>query len=472
MKLEVPMKTFFKRMALCIGGLLVLLILFHLVENWRGKRAWQQWKQARIAAGDSFDPTPLIPPVIPDEENFARAPRIAEAVVGAQGPSPSLPNLPAIFFKSGALQGWRMGQKTDLAGLQAELKLKDLKEVLTPWEAELAALTEAAKRPHCRLVKNYENLDDMPQLLGMRARARMLSLRALIALREKREDAALEDVLTGLRVAGHLQKEPHLLSQLLRIATVNLLMQPIWEGLQEHRWNGAQLLKLQDALGTVDLVASYKLGWQFERLHMIREFEKMADASLVTRLNMFEAEGRKSNRLGLLLRSLCAPKGWLYQNMLTQDRYNVTQFNDVLDPTRHRIGARSSQAAMSIFAKTKRTPYTFISRIIGPALADQNLRMARAQSSLDMALIACALERHRLEQGGYPETLAALAPVYLPKAPVDVIEGQPLRYAPKSKEAFQLYSLGWNLTDEGGQVAPPGTDGTSPQDQGDWVWSR
>ncbi len=454
------MKTFLKRLTLCLGGLLVLLILFHLVENWRGRRAWKQWKQARIAAGDSYDVARLIPPEVPDEENFARAPRIAEAVTGSKGPGPALPALPTLFSKAGALQEWRMGQKADLEGLKAELKTTDLKEILTPWEIELAALTEAAKRPHCRLVKDYENADAMPQLLGMRARARMLSLRALIALREKREGAALEDVLTGLRVVNHLQKEPHLLSQLLRLAWVNILMQPIWEGLQEHRWNGIQLAKLQESLGQIDLVSSYKTGWQFERVfYMVRSAEEMAEAAPWSSNNLF------AENTGLIGR--CLPKGWIYQNLMRTDQQNAAQFNDVLHPETHRIEVRASQAAETTITKVHRTPYTFIFLMGYPGLAGQNLRMARSQSGLDMAVIACALERHRLDKGRYPETLAALAPAYLSKAPVDVLEGQPLRYSPRGKDAFQLYSLGWNLTDEGGQVAPKGSE-----DQGDWVWSR
>jgi len=467
------MKTFLKRLALCIGGLLLLLVLFHLVENWRGKRAWKQWQQARIAAGDSFDLAPLIPPELPDAENFARAPRIAESVAAdPRGPSPSLPILPTAIFDSTAMGKWQLGRRTDLERLQAEPKIGNLRDVLAPWEAELAALDEAAKRPRCRLMKDYEDTTTFAPLLGMRARARMLALRAIVSLQEKKADAALEDVLTGLRVAAHLQKEPQLISQLLRIAWVNILLQPIWEGLQDHRWNANQLTRLQESLGTIDLVASYRLGWQFERLGMIRNFEKMADASLVTRLNMFEDESTKSNRLGLLLRSLCAPKGWLYQNLLNQDRNSSAQFTDVLDPAEHRIGARASQAAVAKFATTRGTPYTFISRIIGPALAGQNLRMARTQSGLDMAVIACALERHRLEQGRYPETLAALVPAYLPKVPVDVLEGLPLRYTPRGREGYGLYSLGWNLTDEGGQLAPRGGDLNGNQEQGDWIWSR
>ncbi len=337
--------------------------------------------------------------------------------------------------------------------------------MLVPWSAELAALTEATKRPHCRLRREYTDTSTITPLMGMRNRARLLSLRALIALRENNEAAALEDVLTGLRVAGHLQNEPHLLSQLLRIAWVNILMQPIWEGIQERRWNGAQLSRLQEALARIDLLSSYKVAWQFERISMIQGFEEMAKKPLWSRFNVFSDDEQKS-RARLLLRNLGSPQGWVFQNMVRMDRYNLKQFSEVLDSQRHRISARASDATKAEFDRTKRNPYNELSLLIAPALGDQNLRVARTQSGLDLAVIACALERHRLEKGRYPETLAALIPTYLPKAPVDVVEGQNLHYAP-GREGFTLYSLGWNLTDEGGQVAPKGSE-----NQGDWVWSK
>ncbi len=102
------MKVFFKRFATIVGGLALLLILFHLVENGRGKRAWSQWKQGRIAAGDSFDPAPLAPPEVPDAENFAKAP-FFEALVAptSQGSAPSTPGFPAALAEQGP---WGTGE--------------------------------------------------------------------------------------------------------------------------------------------------------------------------------------------------------------------------------------------------------------------------------------------------------------------------------------------------------------------------
>ena len=88
--------------------------------------------------------------------------------------------------------------------------------------------------------------------------------------------------------------------------------------------------------------------------------------------------------------------------------------------------------------------------------------------------IACALERYRLAKGNYPETLDVLMPMFISKLPHDVINGQPLKYHRSADGTFVLYSVGWNETDDGGEVVRNvGEDGKEravDQDKGDWVW--
>jgi hypothetical protein len=95
-------------------------------------------------------------------------------------------------------------------------------------------------------------------------------------------------------------------------------------------------------------------------------------------------------------------------------------------------------------------------------LAAKNIRAARVQVGFDQAWIACALERHRLAAGGYPEELEALKATL----PCDVITGLPLRYRRREDGGYVLYSLGWNGVDDGGE---PG-HGKEPLREGDWVW--
>ncbi len=78
------------------------------------------------------------------------------------------------------------------------------------------------------------------------------------------------------------------------------------------------------------------------------------------------------------------------------------------------------------------------------------MMIAKDQTYVDAARVACALERYRLADGQLPEKLEALVPRYLAKIPNDVIDGQPLRYRLESDGNYVIYSIGWNQTDDGG----------------------
>ena len=91
---------------------------------------------------------------------------------------------------------------------------------------------------------------------------------------------------------------------------------------------------------------------------------------------------------------------------------------------------------------------------------------------MDMARVACALERFRLAQGNYPETLDALSPQFIESLPHDVIGGQPLKYHRTDYGQFALYSIGWNGKDDGGVVVfRKNSNGYVDVDKGDWGWS-
>jgi hypothetical protein len=104
-----------------------------------------------------------------------------------------------------------------------------------------------------------------------------------------------------------------------------------------------------------------------------------------------------------------------------------------------------------------------------PALGRFAEKCARAQSSVDLARVACSLERCRLANGQFPDTLDALAPKFIAKLPHDVINGRPLKYRRTDDGQFVIYSVGLNETDDGGIVGL--TKAGSPDwEKGDWVW--
>jgi hypothetical protein len=83
-----------------------------------------------------------------------------------------------------------------------------------------------------------------------------------------------------------------------------------------------------------------------------------------------------------------------------------------------------------------------------------------AQTALNQATIACALQRYWLTWGKYPETLDALIPLYLSSIPKDVVSGRPMLYQNKGDGRFILRSIG-----------PDEVDGGSKAASDDWLWA-
>ncbi len=98
------------------------------------------------------------------------------------------------------------------------------------------------------------------------------------------------------------------------------------------------------------------------------------------------------------------------------------------------------------------------------------LNAALAQTGVSQTIIACALERHRLQTGALPENLEALAPYSPGPLPLDVITGKPMRYKRTAEGQFLLYSVGWNEQDDGGEAVLNQQRTETDATKGDWVW--
>jgi hypothetical protein len=96
-------------------------------------------------------------------------------------------------------------------------------------------------------------------------------------------------------------------------------------------------------------------------------------------------------------------------------------------------------------------------------------KLAHMQSSIDMTRVVCSLERYHLAHNEYPKTLDLLAPQFISQIPHDIIGGQPLHYRRTDDNKFLLYSIGWNETDDGGQIGLR-EFGSLDTTKGDWVW--
>jgi hypothetical protein len=250
------------------------------------------------------------------------------------------------------------------------------------------------------------------------------------------------------------------------------LVQPLKEGLWRHQLSDAQLGALQHELLSVDLLSGYQLATRGERslngAWTKLTWEEVADLTRDTSAEF----AHPFYSFGMFSR--VAPKGWIYQNQVTLCRIYDDYIVPAVDLEARTVRPERARA-ITLAARQAKGPYSLlVSLLFQPHSSFAEVRsrcdkFAYAQTQMDQALIACALERHHLAHGEYPETLAALVPQFIARLPHDLINGHPLRYRRTGEGIFLLYSVGWNETDDGGVIAR-NSDGQPDIEKGDWAW--
>jgi hypothetical protein len=349
--------------------------------------------------------------------------------------------------------------------------------------------------PYSRFPIQYDAEDPflilLPHLAALKRGSQVLQLRSAARLQNGQTEKAFDDVKLALRLTDSVRTEPIMISHLVRIAMLKTTLQPVWEGLAEHRWSDEQLVTLDAELVKLDFLADYELSRRGELGGLPKALEYRRHTRNPESIFYFsEYDNNQKHLPGVKLAVFAfryCPGGWFYQNQLRFCRFTLQNDLPMLDASRQLASPASAKRASDAQLKevAHLNPYNFIENklLFPPPPFDYLVRnelaekFARAQSSVDLARVAIALERYRLAHGEYPQSLDALTPQFIAKLPHDVINGQSLHYrhdpsSPGSGAAsgqFVLYSVGWNETDDDGEVGL-GKNGDVDISAGDWVW--
>lgn len=496
-----------RRVLFGVACLITLIALAYAEENWRGQHAWLRYRRAHEAKGESFDLITVAPPPVPDEKNFALTPLLRPMLDYTNGPggvtwrdangyarlqqlSVSLPREPhsEADLPLGRLE---RGTFADLKGCaefyrgntnypQAAASATPAETVLvalSKFAPELQELREAAvDRPSCRYPIHYTDEPPfailLPHLAPLKRLVLLTEVQAVAELEASRPAEALQDVQVGLRLSDSLHGEPLLISHLVRLASLQLVLQTVREGLHRHRWTEPQLADLEASLSSLDLLAEYKAALRGERAFSAAGFDYMRRQGWG-----FNANEYLSNAPGGGVPPVNAmPGGWLCQNLLTILQWADQFALPAVDERAHRVYPEINEQGRVAVQHLRAGPYTLFATMLLPALTNLVQKPARAQVYVDSARVACALERYRLAEGKLPQNLTDLVPRFLSSVPKDVMDGQPLRYRLQPDGGYRLYSVGWNQLDEGGVLGSSkheeATDSPRAADvsRGDWVW--
>lgn len=381
---------------------------------------------------------------------------------------------------------------------QPQTPAADVLLALSKYDATIEELRQGSHLPYSRFPFPYDAeippRSLMPHLSVFRECPQMLQLRVVAELEAGQGQKALDDVKLLLRFTDSIRTEPFLISQLVRIKMWQITLQPIWEGLAKHQWSDAQLAELERKLGRLDFLADYQFSLRGERACALRRvtyaqqhrsnsdlsgslfasatwriFECAAylfPSEIYYNTEWFSSFGFLDNFSASVVPYI-PPSGWYYQSELTIGEIYQQRLLKMTDPEEHLFSSQAARNA-DIFLRSSLLKPS-IAGLLLPDLSFTAKRFAFAQSSVDLARVAIALERYRFAHGEYPESLDVLAPQFIAKVPHDIINGQPLKYRRTDDGQFVLYSVGWNEKDDNGVVGLR-KSGSVDIEKGDWVW--
>lgn len=514
---------FSRKMGLAVIVLFTLIALFYAVENFRGARAWENYRKGAEARGITLDFAAHIPPPIPDAENGANTPFIQDWF--PKGSVDQSSQWPLTFGDASELLGIK--NRTTGSGAQDDRYLPDL----TGWQEAFANLREAGSKKTARKVKRTSHdttlepkaqadaaravLEELriygPVLTELRAASRhekvrypvaynleqpfsnliphlakikgvlqVLKLRASAELAAGQTHEAFADVKLMLWLCDSMEHEPFLISHLVRIAGRQIAMQPLWEGLARHQWSDAQLQELQGRLARTDFTSALDRTFSSERAGAITTIDGLRNNKTrgPTLDMLFEPQGEPEDgqprRAWRNLMGWLVPSGWLQMEKVSYGELmelNIVGGWNSGEKLFHPTVVEENRRELE-----KRLQYSWVhpvwnhymfARMLLPSLGRSSLRSARAQSTAHQAALACALERFYLAEGKYPAALTELVPKYLAKVPHEVVSPEPMRYRAENG-GYVLWSAGWDGKDDGGTFLRSLKNGKP--EQGDWVW--
>lgn len=517
----------FRRMLFGLACVATLIALFYAEENIRGKLAWNSYVREVEARGDTLDLAKLIPPPVPDAQNFTLCPLLkpvfdftwhepadaanfdggrmerhdtnglarldrlsvysaVEDYIRSLPPDHVHPDssyrAKRVVASLKLLNGWvnlrafedYLLVGTNLTGVAlTDSSATNLVLALRPFNSDLEALRDCSSQRALDRWSILYNTNNpyailLPHLARVKQFCQFLRLPASANLASGNTSGAIDDMRLAHRFAESVRDEPFLISQLVRVASHRLNVQPLKEGLARHQFTEPQLRQLQEQYRSADLLSGAVNSMCGERSFAIVSAKQMKrNPKLMDLLDGTYLYETVPNKPVVAVSFRLAPTGWLRQNQVTIGRIIDSHIIGAVDRQSKLIDLQAATSLETAIEELS-LPHGLIAQLLVPGISKALIRFAEGQTQMDQAVIACALERYHLVNGEYPEELTALSPQFLEEVPHDINTGDAMIYSTLPDGYYILYSVGWDGNDDGGR--PRQGTRYDPDNDEDWVW--
>jgi hypothetical protein len=324
---------------------------------------------------------------------------------------------------------------------------------------------------------------DRPNFVNLRIAVQALASHASLSLVDGRPDVAVLDLFRVRRLADLSGSRPMLVGAMIRVAIMGLYAETARDAIHSGLLTDANIASIQEQIRDVNLLADFTRSWRAERATQVHFMTLDPEEAWDAYRPLFAAPAEpfwpfsiddwnawyEATRFKREIRSRRA----MMRSLIVVCQMQQEALNQI-EVTNRRIHASASHQVLSnmLYTIQQNSGAHRLAAILLPNYSRAALSVGRVQVRCDQLYVACALERHRLRHGSYPEMLEALLPDFIDRIPNDLFADQPLQYRRNADGSYDLWSAGWDETDDNGQ---PGLDRNGEpfydETQGDWVWT-
>lgn len=500
-----------RRLALLALAVGVGLVACYFILDHRGKVAWRDVQREMAAEGETIDFRRLLPPDVPEAENFCAvgplrnlAARVSDHSPAGEEGRRNRERIGKIRYGAGfdrvmsSKPGLSDGKAFDLGKLAEAMRrdgswpipkiegdpAADVTAGFANWDAYFDELTPGLARPVARWTPALTNrlqkpplvVGDLPYLLPSHQLAQLLHLRARVAVAAGDVPRAITCVHGLERVAEACADEPLLIGALMAEEYWRMMAGVLSELCRAQRGTPADWEQLERLFVAFDtrtpalqgLRGEMALGVNlvfFARDHSVSEI----DEALRSR-DAFSAKYDPPLPATVRWLMYVAPRG-LYESCAAESVHRRLKFQ--IRPLRDGDLPSLLSSDLAMERDEQRRLWWDIPAIYARVMSSSPVlfRLVYGKTLMNQATIACTLERVRLAQGSYPPALEGLTLADGRPLPLDAATGQPMHYRPTDDGRYVLWAIGPDGKDENGRRASANGNREYNRDyEGDWVW--
>lgn len=383
----------------------------------------------------------VTPPRIPDRDNAALIYQQAFEAMGRSGDNnPAAPD--TWEWEQAWKQAWEeKWSKWDETG-QPPLDPHDpeLRRFLARQASALTLYRQAAAKPGCYFERDYGRptiTTPLPELLPLRAGARVLALDSICSAADGDRERAIKDISAMFGMAEHIRSESLLISLLVGIVVDRLAID-----------------SLQVVLASTHLpVEKLPPQWVSDDVPYRTLFRRALRTEEALRLSAFTQVGEGQCTPGEIAAAAAGgdSPGTQYARsnvalgyrvfLLADDLTAHMRFTADIDTIAYRPYWQARDRMQEYDLQMQSHPGGLMTAILMPALSQVTQHVAVAEARRGTARLGLALYRYRTQRGRFPEKLGDIAPEFIAVVPTDPFDGAPLKFKQAGQVAV-VYSIG------------------------------